>query len=390
MSRFLKFAASAPSPSVAPAEEPQEAGNPDGFGGDAILAFRSETAPEVPHADPTPNSPPAGPAAPGGTHISRRAALTIGAAAVLTVPVAATVYVLATTHQTARAEVTARPAVATGTAVLEAHPTASVAIDGEPRGQTPLTLALPAGSHTATITVGSTVRSIPLTIQAGTTTRQDVEFAEVPATAGRLDITSEPAGARVTVDGVARGQTPVALADVPVGDHTVAISSGDTTIRRSVKVSAGATSSVAVSIAAADSTAGWLSISAPFELSVLEGGQVVGNTSAARLMLPTGAHNLTLSNAQLEFETSVSIRIDAGKTTKPTIAIPNGSLSVNALPWADVLVDGKEVGTTPLANIAVPIGSHELVLRNPQLGERRRTITLAARTPTRIGVDFRQ
>ena len=194
----------------------------------------------------------------------------------------------------------------------------------------------------------------------------------------------------MTVDGVARGQTPVALADVPVGDHTVAISSGDTTIRRSVKVSAGATSSVAVSIAAADSTAGWLSISAPFELSVLEGGQVVGNTSAARLMLPTGAHNLTLSNAQLEFETSVSIRIDAGKTTKPTIAIPNGSLSVNALPWADVLVDGKEVGTTPLANIAVPIGSHELVLRNPQLGERRRTITLAARTPTRIGVDFRQ
>jgi len=157
-----------------------------------------------------------------------------------------------------------------------------------------------------------------------------------------------------------------------------------------VTVSAGATATIAVSIAAGEAAAGWLAISAPIELTVIEGGQVVGTTGAARMMLPVGAHNLTLSNSQLEFETTASVRIDAGKTTKSTIALPNGSLSVNALPWADVLVDGKAVGTTPLANLAIPIGSHELVLRNPQLGERRRTVTLAARTPTRIGVDFHQ
>jgi serine/threonine-protein kinase len=70
--------------------------------------------------------------------------------------------------------------------------------------------------------------------------------------------------------------------------------------------------------------------------------------------------------------------------------VPTGLLSVNAVPWASVSVDGGEVGTTPLANVALPIGSHEVVWRHPQLGERRRTIAITARTPTRIGMDFKQ
>ena len=73
-----------------------------------------------------------------------------------------------------------------------------------------------------------------------------------------------------------------------------------------------------------------------------------------------------------------------------TVTLPNGTLSVNALPWAEVWVDGRSSGTTPLANLAVPIGSHEIVLRHPQLGERRRTVTVTTQTPVRVGVDFAQ
>jgi hypothetical protein len=52
------------------------------------------------------------------------------------------------------------------------------------------------------------------------------------------------------------------------------------------------------------------------------------------------------------------------------------------------MLDGKPIGTTPLGNISVPIGTHEIVWRHPQLGERTRTITVPARTPVRLGMDL--
>ena len=44
-------------------------------------------------------------------------------------------------------------------------------------------------------------------------------------------------------------------------------------------------------------------------------------------------------------------------------------MALNAQPWADVWVDGERVGETPIGNVAVPIGPHEVVFRHPQLGE---------------------
>jgi serine/threonine-protein kinase len=61
---------------------------------------------------------------------------------------------------------------------------------------------------------------------------------------------------------------------------------------------------------------------------------------------------------------------------------------VNALPWAEVSLDGRPLGITPLGNISVPIGSHEVVWRHPQLGERRRTVAVTASSAVRVGMDF--
>ena len=48
------------------------------------------------------------------------------------------------------------------------------------------------------------------------------------------------------------------------------------------------------------------------------------------------------------------------------------------------------MGVTPLGNIKVPIGSHEIVWRHPTLGERKRVVQVTAKTPVRVGMDFRQ
>jgi hypothetical protein len=107
-------------------------------------------------------------------------------------------------------------------------------------------------------------------------------------------------------------------------------------------------------------------------------------------MMPTGRHELELVNSALQFRSPLAVTIEAGKVVTPTVAIPEGKLSVNAIPWAEVFIDGHNVGTTPLANLAVPIGTHEVVWRHPQLGERRQPVTVAAQTPARTGVNFTQ
>jgi hypothetical protein len=64
--------------------------------------------------------------------------------------------------------------------------------------------------------------------------------------------------------------------------------------------------------------------------------------------------------------------------TAITIAVPNGRVSINAAPWADVWIDGAAAGQTPLANLVLPIGTHEIVFRHPQLGEQRQQVTVKA------------
>jgi hypothetical protein len=65
-------------------------------------------------------------------------------------------------------------------------------------------------------------------------------------------------------------------------------------------------------------------------------------------------------------------------------------LSLNATPWAEVWIDGERVGDTPIGNLTRRIGSHEVLFRHPELGERRETVVIAVGKPARIGVDLRK
>jgi hypothetical protein len=136
-----------------------------------------------------------------------------------------------------------------------------------------------------------------------------------------------------------------------------------------------------------DST-GWFALEAPVELRILENGQVLGLSGGAPLMLPAGRHQLEFVNDSIEMRLARTVTIDSGKSARLSVPLPNGVLFVNASPWAEVFVDGKSIGTTPLGSVALPVGSHELVARHPQLGEKRRSIVVGAQTPARISMDM--
>jgi len=280
----------------------------------------------------------------------------------------------------------------TGELTVSSHPSeAEVTIDGVARGRTPLTVALSPGNHELELTSGSGKRTLPFVVEAGMRLSHYIEFAaERPAAAtGRMEVASEPAGAEVRVDGSLHGITPLTVEGLQEGEHDVLLTRGTASATRKVVVVSGGTATLLVSLPPGNrATAGWVSLRAPFGMEVFEGGRLIGNTANDRLMLPVGPHTLEVVSEPFAFREAVQVQIAAGQIVSRAIQVPSGSIAVDALPWAEVFVDGQSAGVTPLASMTLPIGPHEIVFRHPQYGERRQTVAVTTTTPARLAIDF--
>jgi hypothetical protein len=301
-----------------------------------------------------------------------------------------------------------------GTVRVDSKPVgAQVKIDGQPKGATPLSVQVSSGAHVMELSIGGEPRVIPITVNSGETLGQYVELAGAPAT-GRLGLTSLPSGASILIDGQPRGVTPVELSDLPAGDHELILDLNGARTRQPVTIAAGTLTKVEVklgtSAVAANGaqgapaaqgpgapgvagavapvpTTGLLQVKVPFEMQVFEGTTLVGVTSD-KLSLPPGPHDLRIVSETLAFETRLHAEIFVGKTTRLPVALPKGSISLNATPWAEVWIDGEKVGETPMGNYAVTIGPHEIVFKNPDLGEQHHAATVTAATPVKLSVDL--
>jgi hypothetical protein len=212
--------------------------------------------------------------------------------------------------------------------------------------------------------------------------------------AATLVIESPQPGDRVLVNGQAVGATPYQLT---VGSETtsVRVMSAQTAFegaaaappRRAAAERADATPAASAP-APAPSRQGGLRLVAPIELTVVQGDRVLGSTSDGPIYLSAGTHQVQLVNNALGFRANQSITVRAGQVGTQRIEVPNGRLNLNAQPWARAFVDGTLVGETPLANVAVPIGEHEVVFRHPQLGERRERVTVRADSVVRVTANF--
>jgi hypothetical protein len=207
---------------------------------------------------------------------------------------------------------------------------------------------------------------------------------------GLVEIRTEPGGARVTVDNIVMGTTPMTASDLAPGPHTVKVEGNNATVTQTVTIEAGVTSSLVVPLAAAPTApaTGWISVKAPFAMELFEQGRMLGNSSTERLVLPPGKHEIEIANDAIGFRETRTVQVAPGKLAVIGITLPNGTLSVNASPWAAVDVDGENVGDTPIGNLSLSIGPHEIVFRNPQLGEQRRVVMVTERTPVRLSIDM--
>jgi hypothetical protein len=287
----------------------------------------------------------------------------------------------------------AAAAPAMGVLVVQSNPSSiPVFVDGVEKGQTPARVPVAPGSHILELRGRGVPRVIPLNVTAGAEVSQYLEFAEVPLT-GQLAIQSEPAGAKVIVDGTERGVAPVTITDLAPGEHRVELQSdGVTAAKHTVMVQAGGTASLVVPIAPAASAgpvSGWVSVKAPFAMEIREQGRLLGTTDADRLMITAGRHELDFVSDALGYRSTRVVQVGPGKVSSLTLDLPQGVVNLNAAPWAEVWIDGRRVGETPIGNLSVSIGPHEVVFKHPQLGEKRQAISVTLGTPLRLSIDMK-
>jgi hypothetical protein len=258
--------------------------------------------------------------------------------------------------------------------------------------------------------------------------------ASTAKTTSALRVDTGRTVAQVLIDGELAGSTPLVRSDLIPGDHTVRLvfARGGTVDRRvtvpageqlslvveppavryvnspapasaarsatpatkaptaaPASVAASARPAVAPATPAAPAT-GWVRVESPFEVEIFEQGQLVGTSATERLALSAGGHALELVNTALGYRVAVKAVVLAGKTTAVPVETPRAVVHVNAQPWAEVLVNGRALGETPLANVMLPIGTHQVVFRHPEFGERTQTVTVRAGGPNRFSLDLRK
>jgi hypothetical protein len=134
---------------------------------------------------------------------------------------------------------------------------------------------------------------------------------------------------------------------------------------------------------------GRMRLLSPLELQILEGDRVLGSSAGDPIVASAGRHEFEFVNNDLGYRTRRVVNVRPGDLVAVSLPHPTGRISINATPWADVWIDNAHVGETPLANLSIPIGEHEISFRHPAFGEQRRTVVVRFDTPARVSAEMR-
>lgn len=266
------------------------------------------------------------------------------------------------------------PPVNHGSVYVESSPSgASIYFNGNYRGTAPLTIYdVWPGSYTIQAELNG-YRTYTTTTSVSSGTRSNVYCPLSPIdTSGSLYILSDPTNAKVVLDGLYRGNTPLTLNNLASGTHIVELDHpGYYDWKSTVVVPAGGTKTVSGTLNPMPvSNVGWVYVSSSpgGALVTFDGtnyGQTPGSGSLKLNNIGVGDHTVTLTlTGYKSYTTKVNVNANTVsevsallQPTEPKSA--TGGLSVSSTPsGANVLIDNNFVGITPLTLKEVPAGSH--------------------------------
>jgi hypothetical protein len=124
-------------------------------------------------------------------------------------------------------------------------------------------------------------------------------------------------------------------------------------------------------------------------LNVSEGGRALG-ASGALIQVSVGRHTLDIGREDLGYQAVQVVDVKPGQPHRIQPSLPSGIANLNATPWAEVWIDGRNVGETPLGHVQLTIGPHEVQFRHPELGNQTRTLVVTTGSVALLSVDLKK
>jgi hypothetical protein len=257
---------------------------------------------------------------------------------------------------------------------------ANIYVDGVLKGKTPSMLKdTTAGSHAIQITLsGYADWKATVDAPSGGTRTVSAVLKETDADVNQgLDISSNPGGAKITLDGVEKGVTPKILNNVAPGIHILTIEYPSyITWKSTVDVPETQIKQISINLTPnPESAPGWITVfSNPGNASVTLDGNYVGRTSAGSSLnldsKPPGDYTLVLAlPGYKSYTRRVIVSPNNVSTVNATLVPVSGSLAKGALSvtsdpaGATILVDNESLGTSPFLTDNITAGNHLITIR---------------------------
>jgi len=205
---------------------------------------------------------------------------------------------------------------------------------------------------------------------------------------GILRIETDPPGAAVFLNGRYVGVTPRRVSGQRKGEYDLELTKdGFVPIRMKIRLGAGEMKRISQKLVRFGHVQ---VVSSPRGAKITLDGKDTGKLTPATLELPPGRYRIGVSLPG-EPEREKEVLVKSGSSVEVNFDLIQkgyGELIIDADPWAEVFLDGKKVGYTPLWLKRITSGRHKLRFANPNHPDIEREITLRRGEVGRVKVKF--
>jgi archaellum component FlaG (FlaF/FlaG flagellin family) len=245
-----------------------------------------------------------------------------------------------------------------------------VALKGVSLGTTPLLITtLECGTHRLTVSSpGYQPKAIDVILEGRTPVKQDVSLM---SDSGTIAVTSDPSGAEVLVNGIARGKSPCRVDRIPGGSFTLEVkAAGFQPHTRAISLAAGEVQTVAVQLKPLPGTLRVVSI--PEAGRVYIDDEFKGETPYDLANAKPGTYRVRVDKTGYEPSArDVIIEKGASLTEEFRLAKNTGRLELVTAPaGSTVLIDGKKIGITLTRGTDTSAVSDPFAIEEVMEGER--------------------
>jgi hypothetical protein len=252
----------------------------------------------------------------------------------------------------------------TGSVIVKSEPSnAKILINNKEIGSTPETIKnLKSGMHNVEVRMdGFESRNDNVEVSAGKESKLTVTLQQLTCA---VNIISEPPDAMILIDNNENGTTPQTIKDLSSGMHEIVIrKDGYQDWNESITIGTDKKNTVTALL---QRITGTINIqSDPSNAMILIDGNKAGTTPATIKDLSPGTHKVDISmDGHAEWKENIEIIYGKEIDLTATLQMEVGSIDIKSKPSdAMVLLDGKEVGTTPATLSSIPVGPHEIEIK---------------------------